>query len=150
MSTSKISLRLSGNLPDTEELTQILGITPTKVLRRGDRVSKKRIQPVDIWSLELAQFETDSNREDTDNQLQQATVTLQHLAPALAMLDRTSCHADLYISTIREEDQGGLFLPTELIIAAATGRLSIQISILVMLDDYEEPEIESELSTTTH
>ncbi|MUG99371.1 DUF4279 domain-containing protein [Scytonema sp. UIC 10036] len=36
-----------------EELTQTLGIKPTKFVRRGERVSKKRVQPVDLWILEL-------------------------------------------------------------------------------------------------
>ncbi|MCU0549572.1 MAG: hypothetical protein MUC48_09520 [Leptolyngbya sp. Prado105] len=45
----------------------------------------------------------------------------------------------MYISTIREEDQGGFSLPTELVIAAAKAQLSIEISILVMLDDDVEP-----------
>ncbi len=63
-------------------------------------------------------------------------------------MNSTNCNADLYISTIREEDQGGLTLPPELVAATASAGLSIQISILVMLDDYLEPEQESSLSTT--
>lgn len=30
------------------------------------------------------------------------------MAPSLAALDRTKCNTDLYFSTVREEDQGGL------------------------------------------
>lgn len=97
-----MSLRLSGNLPDLEELTD-MGITPTKVLRRGEQVSKKRVQPVDIWSLEFANFDSDRPREDIDNQMQQAALCLEKMAPTLAVLDRTNCNVDLYISTIREE-----------------------------------------------
>ncbi|MBD2770612.1 hypothetical protein [Iningainema tapete] len=48
MSIVQMSLRLGGNLPSLEELTQTLGVTPTKFLRRGDRISKKRVQPVDV------------------------------------------------------------------------------------------------------
>ena len=150
MSTSKISLRLSGNLPPADELTHNLGITPTKVLRRGDSLSKKRVQPVDIWSLELAKFDSESPKQEIDNQMQQAAIILQQMAPVLATLDRTNCNTDLYISTIREEDQGGLSLPPELVAATAASGLSIQISILVMLDDYEEPQQESVLSTTAY
>ncbi|MFE1744833.1 DUF4279 domain-containing protein [Coleofasciculus sp. H7-2] len=141
-----MSLRLSGNLPDLEELTD-MGITPTKVLRRGEQVSKKRVQPVDIWSLEFANFDSDRPREDIDNQMQQAALCLEKMAPTLAVLDRTNCNVDLYISTIREEQQGGISLSPEIVAAAAAARLSIQISILVMLDDYEESEPESKLST---
>lgn len=145
MSTSKISLRLSGNLPPTEELTHTLGITPTKIIDRGERVSKNRVQPVDIWSLELAKFDNNSTKQDIDKQIIEAAVVLQQIAPAIASLDRTKCNTNLYISTIREEDQGGLSLPAELVAAAA--RLSIQMSILVMLDDYEEPEAASAMQS---
>jgi len=123
---------------------------PTEVLRRGERVSKKRVQPVDMWRFELAKFESDSTKEEIDNQMQYAVVTLMKMASALERLDRTNCNADLYISTIREEDQGGFSLPAELVAAAASGKLSIETSILVMLDDYEEPEQESELLINTH
>lgn len=140
MSTSKISLRLSGNLTPLEKLTHTLGITPTKILHRGERISKNRVQPVDIWSLELVNFDDRTTKQDIDKQMLQAAVVLKQIAPAIASLDRTKCKTDLYISTIREEDSGGLSLPTELVVAAAAAKLSIQMSILVMLDDYEEPE----------
>lgn len=143
-----MSLRLGGNLPSLEELTQILGVTPTKFLQRGDVISKKRVQPVDVWILELANFDSDSTTEERDNQMQKAATTLQKMSSSLAALDRTDCNADLYISTIREEDQGGLSLPPKLVATAASCDLSIQISILVMLDDYSEPEQESSLSNT--
>ncbi|KYC36628.1 hypothetical protein WA1_43880 [Scytonema hofmannii PCC 7110] len=58
MSTTQISLRLGGDLPSSEELTQTLGIKSAKFVRRGERVSKKRVQPVDLWILKLAQFDT--------------------------------------------------------------------------------------------
>lgn len=54
----------------------------------------------------------------------------------------------MYITTIREEDQGGLSLPPKLVKAVADSGLSIQISILVMLDDYVEEEEESSLELT--
>lgn len=148
MSTVQMSLRLGGNLPSPEELTLTLGMKPTEFRRRGDRVSKKRVQPVDVWILDLVKFDTDSTKDERDNQMLQAATILHQMSSSLAALERTNCNADLYISTIREEDQGGLSLPPELVAAAAAGGLSIQISILVMLDDYEEPEQESELSTT--
>jgi hypothetical protein len=148
VSTTQISLRLGGDLPSLEELTKTLGIKPTKFVRRGERVSKKRVQPVDLWILELAQFDTDITEEERDDQMLQVATTLQRISSNLAILNRNNCNADLYISTIREEDRGGLTLPPELVAATASARLSIQISILVMLDDYLEPEQGSSLSTT--
>lgn len=137
MSTIQMSLRLGGSLPPQEKLTQILGFIPTKVRRRGERISSKRIQPVDIWILDLAKFDTDSTPQERDKHMLQSAVTIQQMAPSLAALDRTKCNTDLYVSTVREEDQGGLSFPPELVAAAAAAKLSIQISILVMLDDYE-------------
>lgn len=148
MSTLQMSLRLGGNLPSPQELAETLGMQPTEFRRRGDRISKKRVQPVDVWILELAKFDTDSTQEERDNQMLNAATTLQEISSSLARLDRTNCNTDLYITTIREEDQGGLSLPPELVKAAADSGLSIQISILVMLDDYAEEEKESSLEVT--
>ena len=148
MSTLQMSLRLGGNLPSSEELAESLGMQPTEFRRRGDRISKKRVQPVDVWILELAKFDTDSTQEERDNQMLKAATTLQQMSSSLAKLDRTNCNTDLYITTIREEDQGGLSLPPELVKAAADSGLSIQISILVMLNDYAESEEESSLEVT--
>lgn len=146
MSTVEISLRLSGTLPSSEHLTELLGVQPTRSLRQGDRVSKRRVQPVDLWQLDLAIVQ---NRELLNQQLQEAAVQLKQIAPAIAKLDRSTCRAELYISTIREEDQGGFALPVELISAAADAQLSIELSILVMLDDYVEPELNPMLNSVS-
>jgi len=135
MSTIEISLRLSGNLPPADELGQRLKMQPTKSLRRGEKVSQKRIQPVDVWLLDLAEYDSDRPQSEIDQQLVELSAVIAQMAPGLSALDRTQCHADLYISTIREEDQGGLSLPPELIAATAAANLSIQLSILVSLTD---------------
>ena len=142
MSRVTLSLRLRGELPSSDELTRTIGVTPTYTRRRGDVVGRRRIQPTDVWILELAQFDSDSTSDQILNQIMQATTTLQQIAPALATLDldTTSCNAELYTSIFQEEDQGGFTLPRELLAAVADAKLSIEFSILVMLDDYEEPE----------
>jgi Domain of unknown function (DUF4279) len=141
MSRIHLSLRLRGKLPPLDDITQILGIVPTDFLRCGDIVGKRRIQPMDVWILDLAEFDTfDDDEEHILSQTVQAATTLEQLVPALATLDRTNCEAELYISNIQEEDQGGFSLPKELLAVAADGKLSLEFSILVMLDDYEEPE----------
>lgn len=139
MSTVDIALRLSGHLPPLEELNHHLG-TPTWAARQGEQVSR-RIQPVDVWLLDLAQYDSDRPASEIDQQWLQVAAVMTKLAPAIATLDRTQCHADLYISTTRDEDQGGLSLPPELISAAAAANLSLQISILVLLDNDEESEL---------
>ena len=144
MSTIKLCLRLHGELPPAEELNSLLGVVPTCNFRQGQIIGKRRIQPTDVWILNLTEIKcsgTENEINEMKKQMQQAAVTLQQLAPALAALDRSTCKVELYISTIREEDQGGFSLPVEIIAAAAAVNLSsIEVSILVMLDDYEEPE----------
>lgn len=143
MSSVEISLRIFGELPPLHELTQRLAVEPTTFLRRGEFVSKRRIQPVDMWSLDLLRYES-NNYESDDSEIDQKWIdvasAIRRLSPAIAKLDRTQCKTDLYISTIREEDQGGVSLPSELISAAAAANLSIEVSILVMLDDYDDDE----------
>ena len=142
MSQIKLSIRLRGELPSSDELTRTIGVTPTETRRCGDVVGRRRIQPTDVWILELAQFDSDNTSDQILNQIMQATTTLQQIAPALVTLalDQTSCNAELYTSIIQEEDQGGFTLPRELLAVTADAKLSIEFSILVMLDDYEEPE----------
>lgn len=141
MSTIEVSLRLSGMLLPSEHLTELFGVQPTRSLRQGDRVSKRRVQPVDLWQLDLASAH---NSESLDQQLQKAAIQIKQLAPGIEKLDRSTCRAELYISTIREEDQGGFALPTELITAAAAAQLSIEFSILVMLDNDVESKSDQE------
>lgn len=137
MSTVEISLRLSGQLPSAQQLRELLSLEPTSTLRQGEQVSKRRVQPVDLWMLELAKFDSQDLQQAIENQLVHSASVIERLASAIATLDRTQCHADLYISTIREEDQGGFALPPVLIAAAAKAKLAVQMSILVMLDDDE-------------
>lgn len=143
MSTVEVSLRLSGMLPPSEHLTELLGVNPTRSLRQGDRISKRRVQPMDLWQLDLEIV------KDDRLSLHDAAVQLKQLATTIAQLDRTSCRAELYISTIREEDQGGFSLPAELVAAAAEANLSIEVSILVMLDDYVEPKTDEALNSVS-
>ena len=140
MSRIHLSLRLRGKLPPLDYITQILGSAPTDSLRCGDIIGKRRVQSIDVWILDLAEFDTFDTDDYIANQIVQACTTLKQVAPALATLDRTNCKAELYISNIQEEDQGGFSLPKELLAVAADGKLSLEFSILVMLDDYEEPE----------
>jgi hypothetical protein len=140
MSRIEVALRLSGNLPSTEDLTQRLGQFPTQALRRGDRLSKRRVQPVDLWLLVLGQWDSDGSMTAIEAQLVTMADRLAEMSEALAALDRGECQADLYISMICDADRAGFGLPALLVGAAAAARLSIQCSILVMDDGDESDE----------
>ncbi len=143
MSKIQISLRLAGNLPPSKELKQLLGILPTIDRRSGEKISPERIQPFDIWILSLAEFEDDSEQATIDAQLQSATDRLQQMAPAVAALNRTHCSAELYVATVQEEEQIRLSLFPPLVAAAAAAQLSIQFSVLALLDCSEELEMDT-------
>lgn len=53
-------------------------------------------------------------------------------------MDHTRYEKALYVSTVREEDQGGFEFPVEMIAAAGAAGLSLHVSVLVMLDDYDD------------
>ncbi len=99
MSTVEISLRLSGKLPSTQHLRELLGVEPTLTLRQGEQVSKRRIQPTDLWLLELAKYSHDYSQQEIEAQLLSSISVLERLAPAIATLDLTQCQADLYTVT---------------------------------------------------
>lgn len=138
MTTIKFSLRLTGDLPPTERLNTLLQVSPTSARRRGEQISRRRVQPTDVWLLDLAEVEGDRNSEDMEADLLGVTNQLTQFAPALASISTERCKADLYISILQTEDQGGLSLPPQFILAVAAAKLSIQVSILVMLDDSED------------
>ena len=150
MSRVKVSLRIRGDLEHMADLTKALEGMPTKFSRRGSQTPGGMVQPMDVLRLQLAQWhsvgvQTDDGRLQNGHELGQdsgekdhlmaATATLRRLAPVLASLDRSRCQAELYVSTIREEAQGGFELPAELLSVAAVAGLSLATSILVMLDD---------------
>jgi hypothetical protein len=137
MSEIEMSLRLVGDLPPLEELTRLLGTLPTRDRRRGQLVHphSRRIQSVDVWTLDLTGWQR--GRLDPAA-LAQAAAALQQMAPALATLDRGPCRAQLYISAIRDEESGGFELPAELITAAGAARLELHVSILCDVEDDDE------------
>lgn len=137
MSRIEVALRLSGNLPPTEDLTQRLGQFPSQALRRGDRLSKRRVQPVDLWLLVLGQWDSDWAMAAIETELVTMADRLAEMSEVLAGLDRGECQADLYVSLICDTDRAGFGLPALLVEGAAAAGLSIQCSILVM-DDGDE------------
>lgn len=146
MSRNRMSVRLIGDLPPTEELTYVLGVRPTKYSHRGTIVSRrlKWIQEQDVWILDLIDRDHWSDGMPEESMLSTAIATVQSITPGLLALDRTNIRADLYISTIRQEDSGGFLLPTELVHVAAEAKLTLTVSVLVMLsEEFDEDEIGS-------
>ena len=143
MSKVQISLRLAGNLPSSKDLKQLLGIVPTIDRRSGEQVSPERIQPFDIWILSLAEFDSDSEPTAIAAKMQSAAEMLQTMTSGVATLNRTDCSAELYVATVQEEEQTRLSLSPPLIAAAAAAKLSIQFSVLALLDCSEELEMDT-------
>jgi hypothetical protein len=139
MSRNKLWLRLRGDLPPSEELTQILDTTPTTDRRRGSPIrGTGEAQRADVWSVELIRRDHWSRNRPDDDALAQAVMKLQRMAPGLTSLDRERCQAELYLSSIREEEQGGFAVPAELVAAAALANLPLSVSILVLLSTDDE------------
>ncbi len=139
MSRNNLWLRLRGDLPSSEELARILGTAPTTDRRRGSPIpGSVDAQRADVWSVELIQRDQWSLNRPDDDALSPAVVKLQRMVPGLTSLDRERCQAELYLSSIREEEQGGFAVPAELIAAAALANLPLSVSILVMWPSEDE------------
>ena len=143
MGKIKLSLRLAGSLPPSEDLKQMLGTLPTLERRCGEAISPRRIQPFDIWILNLTEFEGDDEIQAIEQAMQTAAQILQPMAPSLAELNRDRCSADLYITTVQESEQVQLFLSAELVVAAAAAGLAVQFSAFALMDSGEEPEMDT-------
>jgi hypothetical protein len=101
-----------------------------------------KVQEADVWSLVLIQREEWTGRLPEEAALTRTSATLRRMGPALASLDRARCRTELYLSSIREEEQGGFTLPTELIEGACMARLELAVSILVMLSESDEDYVD--------
>jgi hypothetical protein len=144
VSRFRLGLQIIGPLELLETFTALVEGSPYTLRRQGEGIGGfSRIPPAHVLFIDLAKWErpgiyAGDNREailaDERAQIAAATVRLEQLAPALASLDRSEIKASLWLSTIREEDQGGLGLPPELVAAAAAGALGFEISILVAFD----------------
>lgn len=144
MSANRLSVRLIGALPATEDLDRLLDVTHTRASRRGTVVSRRVnwIAEEDVWSLDLIARDQWSDGLPEESALSNATATIQRMTPGLLALEHAVVRTELYISTIREEDSGGFLLSSELIHAAATANLTLVVSVLVLLsEEFDEDEI---------
>jgi uncharacterized protein DUF4279 len=136
-----MALRLSGDLPPTEEVTRLLGIAPTDQTRKGEPIHLGRQrQPTDVWSLELIHRSEWEDGPPLPGATARAAETLRSLTPGLIQLDRSAVTTELWISTIREEAMGGFGIPAEIVAAAGAAQLEISVSVLILLEDDEEDD----------
>ena len=137
-SRTNMALRLSGDLPPTDEVTRLLGISPTFQRRKGELIPPGRRQLVDVWSLDLIQRSEWKDGSPLPEATARATDILRRLTPGLAQLDRLAIKVELWISTIREEVMGGFGIPVEIVVIAGVAQLEISVSVLILLEDDEE------------
>jgi hypothetical protein len=134
-----MAFRVFGDLPPTEEVTRLLGVTPTRYRRRGEAIPPgRRQQPFDVWILELIERSEWEDGLPLPEATARAAGMLRHLTPGLAKLDRSVVNAELWISTIREEAMGGFGIPAEIVAAAGAAQLEISVSVLIILEDDED------------
>lgn len=135
-SRTYMGLRLSGDLPPTEEVTRLLGIAPTEQGRKGEPIHRGRQQqPADVWSLNLIERSEWEDGLPLPEAAARAADMLRSLTRGLSQLDRRLVKAELWISTIREETMGGFGIPSEIVAAAGAAQLEISVSVLILLDD---------------
>ena len=142
-SRTSMSFRLSGDLTPTEAVTRLLGVTPTRQRRKGEPSHLGRLQPFDVWSLDLIARSEWEDGPPLPEATARAANTLRHLTPGLGQLDRSVVTAQLWISTIREEAQGGFDIPAEIVAAAGAAHLEITVSVLIILEDDEDDGVTS-------
>jgi hypothetical protein len=140
-SRTNMALRLSGDLPPTEDVTRLLGVAPTDQGRKGEPIHRGRQQQlVDVWSLELIHRSEWEDGLPLPEASARAADTLQRITPGLVQLDRSIVKAELWISTIREEAMGGFGVPAEVVGAAGAAQLEVSVSVLILLEDDKEDE----------
>ena len=147
MSRNQLSLRLRGDLPASEEVTALLGVSPDAARRRGSRVrGSETLQVADVWVVTLIERSEWTDESPLAAATERAVEILRRAAPGLARLDTSRCQTELYLSTIRDEEMGGFSLPAEIVAAAGACNLTLAVSVLVMWSDDDE-ELNSEEGT---
>lgn len=169
MSDMRVGISLSGDISDLEAVVRVVDGLPERIpyqlLRQGE-LRRRRLQPANVLLIPLAAWERGGvypgdDREailaDERAQLAAAAGVVAQLAPALAAVARSCTRAELHISTVRMEDQGGFDLPTDLVAVAAAAGLFIGISITVVIwpddddsangDTEDKPEMETPETT---
>ncbi|HEX9414440.1 MAG TPA: hypothetical protein VF916_13120, partial [Ktedonobacterales bacterium] len=125
-----------GDLPPERELTTTLGVVPTVSHRRGELLPPRGTRRIehDVWLVDLIVREEWCGPEADEAPLERAIATLRTMAPALAALERRQSQTELYLSSIREECQGTVHLPANLVAAAAAGGLSLDVSVATIAE----------------
>lgn len=133
MSTNKLWLRVIGEQRLLEELETSFSALFAQELS-WKRTTRRTEQPNEAGGLSLVLIERDqwTGAHPVETALGQAITLLRQMAPALASLDRSHARPELYLSSIRDEEQGGVSIPAELVGAASAGNLELSLSILVM------------------
>jgi hypothetical protein len=141
MSKNSMSLRITGDLPSADELAQRLGLATNSFVRRGTKAfGGTWVVPADCWTAILIEEWSGEVDEDVSTAMQQATASLERIAPLLIGLARAGCHSELYIISIRYEEDGGFELPAALVAAAAKAGLKLAVSIRCAIYDSAEDE----------
>jgi hypothetical protein len=142
--TSKMWLRIGGDLPPTQELVDRLGTKADSVSRKGETSLGGRIrQSVDVWLLYL----TDRWYGAMSATIQtQVAATLHRLAPALCALDPTRSQTEVNVSTnLYNAWWTTLHLSSEVVGALAAGRLTFGVDItLIDLEESSDSSIDSQ------
>lgn len=131
-SRTKLVLRLVGDLPPTEDLMRLLGVSPEREVRRGTPLIGLggKAQDVDVWSAVLIERSEWVGADAPPEVVARAAATLRRALPGLAALDRVRVRVELYVSSIRDEESGRIFLSPEVVNIAGEGMMALVVSTL--------------------
>jgi hypothetical protein len=138
MGRIELSVKIKGKLPSDKEINTLIGIPATVITRKGDLISSKKssVWSKDTWSLNLTpDLDFDSTKDEIQENFLQAGVLLDRIAPNISCLNRDQFSVILWITCIREEQQGGLTLSQELVSAIALAKMEIHVLVLVAFDE---------------
>lgn len=135
----RASLAVTSIETDPDVVTHHLGVSPTKVVRKGELLRSGRVHEHHVWALDVGTLS-----DDDDNQA--GTIALRALLercrPASGRVATlpADCHARIVWSADSDSTQGGFVLPVEL--AAQIASLGVDVHGTVYLDDERESESE--------
>jgi hypothetical protein len=136
---SVVTLRISGDTLVPDEITQLLGATPTTAQAKGEeivhpRTGARRTAKSGLWRL----CAPDRAPEDMDAQIQEL---LGQLTSDLSIWQQIAAthHLDLFCGLFMGETNDGLVLSPESLVAVGQRRIELQLDIYAPSPDEATP-----------
>ncbi|WP_334150487.1 DUF4279 domain-containing protein [Microbacterium sp.] len=131
------SLSVLSDTTDPDVITEVLGLTPDQIRRKGEVLHRGRIRTIHAWLVDVNELD---NTEADETGTRALRELLDRCTPAVGRIADlpADCEARIWWSAYSDSSQGGFVLPIELTVQLAA--LGVDLFTTVYLQDDEDAE----------